>query len=294
MTSRPSLSLFVLLSLSAACKPARPQPRAVQATTPPVSAEVLATVNGAPITRPEVVAAARGPSAHGGSGAAETPPETLERLVQEELRAQRAVSLGLDRDPTFRTDLARAEASLRSWRRTHLATLLETHEQTTRPTVSDAEARAYYEANSPRIRTEVHIAQILLRDEAAITRALAEVRAGAPFEEVARRQFVGLPDSAGHPWDLGFLHWNLLPTTWRGLAYSLPVGQTSEVIPGPNNRFWLINVVARRELPELTFEAMRPAIVTILQEERRLATRTGEREDLRRDARIVYSNNPAP
>ena len=294
MTHRPRLlPLLVLLPLLGACRPASPQPRAAEPSAP-VAAEALATVNGVAITRPEVVAAARGPSAHGGTGVAETPAETLERLIQEELRAQRAVRLGLDRDPGFRADLARAEASLRSWRRTQLATLLETHDQTTRPEVTEAEARAFYDANAPRIRTEVRVAQILLRDEAAITRALAEVRGGAPFEEVARRQFAGLPETAGRPWDLGYLRWNLLPAAWRDLAYSLPVGQTSEVLRGPNNRFWIINVVDRRERPELTFEAMRAAITQTLQEERRLAVRSGEREDLRRDARIVYVGGRAP
>jgi len=72
------------------------------------------------------------------------------------------------------------------------------------------------------------------------------------------------------------------------------VGQTSEVLRGPNNRFWIIDVVDRRERPELTFEAMRTAITQTLQEERRLAVRSGEREDLRRDARIVYVGGRAP
>ena len=299
MTHRapPSL-LLVLLPLLGACRSAPPQARAAEATpaqpATPVAAEVLATVNGVAITRQEVVGAARGPSAHGGTGTAETPAETLERLIQEELRAQRAARMGLDRDPTFRADLARAEASLRGWRRTQLATLLDTHEQVARPEVSEAEARAFYDANVPRIRTEVRVAQILLRDEAAIARALAEVRGGTAFEEVARRQFASLPPAAGRPWDLGYLRWNLLPAAWRDLAYTLPVGQTSDVLRGPNNRFWIINVVDRRERPELTFEAMRVAITQTLQEERRLAVRTGEREDLRRDARIVYVGGRAP
>ncbi|MBK8695761.1 MAG: hypothetical protein IPN17_26715 [Deltaproteobacteria bacterium] len=53
-------------------------------------------------------------------------------------------------------------------------------------------------------------------------------------------------------------------------------------------------MVDRRERPELTFEAMRVAITQTLQEERRLAVRSGEREDLRRDARIVYAGGRAP
>ena len=294
MNLRSFLLILGTLPLLPACKTSQARPQDSGAPTPHSTGEVLATVNGVPITRQEVTGAARPASAHGGSGAAETPAQTLDRLIQEELRAQRAVHLGLDRDPQFQSDLERAEASFRTWRRSQLLTLLEAHDQTARPAIGDAEARAYYDANGPRVRTEVRIGQILLRDEAAITRALAEIRGGAPFEEVARRQFASLPESAGRPWDLGYLRWNLVPAAWRDVVYTLPIGQTSDVIRGPNNRFWLINVVDRRERAELTFDAMRPAIVQLLQEERRLATRTSESEDLRRGAQIVYLQRPSP
>ncbi len=299
MRLRPLASVLATLALTAAtgCRhPAgRPAPDAGATTAPPaVVGEVLVTVNGVPITREEVTSAARGPSSHGGSGAAETPEQTLDRLIGEELQSQQAMRRGLDREPGFRADLARAEASFREWRRSQLATMLETQEQTARPAVSDADARAYYDANATRIRTEVHVEQILLRDEAAVARALAEVRGGAAFEEVARRQFAGIPDGAGHPWDLGWLRWNLVPAAWRDMAYTLPVGQTSNILRGPNNRFWIIHVIERREQPELTFEAMRPAVLQVVQEERRLSQRLGASDALRRDAHIVFVHRPAP
>lgn len=291
MIPRPLAFFFATLPLLSACHSSQARPNAA-AVPHATTGDVLATVNGVPVTRQEVAGAARGESSHGGNIAAETPADTLERLIQEELRAQRAVSTGLDQDPTFRADFARAEASFNEWRRSQLATLFEAHEQTVRPTVSEAEAHAYYDANATRIRSEVHIAQILLRDEAAINRALAEIRAGAAFEDVARRQFPGLPESAGRPWDLGYLRWNLVPDSWREIVYTMPVGQTSDVIRGPNNRFWIVSVVDRRERAELTFEAMRAAITQILQDQRQLALRSGSNDDLRRHAQIVYVNRP--
>lgn len=297
MTTRRLSLLIASIPLLVACRSSHALGRpasATDATSQSASAaETLATVNGVPITRAEVHGAIREPSTHGGTGVAETEAATLERLIQEELQAQRAVSMGLDHDPAFQAELDRAQASLNEWRRSQLATLLNQQQQTVRATVSDAEARAYYDANAARIRTEVHIAQILLRDEAAVTRALADVRAGAAFEEVARRQFPGLPPSAGRPWDLGFLRWNMVPEAWRDVVYTMPVGQTSDVIRGPNNRFWIINVVDRQERAELTFEAMRPAVTQILQDQRTLAQRTSQSDDLRRHALIVYSTHRA-
>ena len=53
------------------------------------------------------------------------------------------------------------------WRRTQLAALLERRTNDADAGVSDVDARRWYEANTARARSEVRVAQILLRDEAA-------------------------------------------------------------------------------------------------------------------------------
>ncbi len=279
------IGLFLgTLALVASCD----SPRSVRDAGPRPVEGLLVTVNGHPLTRSDLQVSMRSAPTHG--GATENEHDALERIIQEELQAQRALEMNLDDDANFREQDRLAEARFHAARRSQLATLYEQHQTGQRATVSDAEARAYYEANGPRIRTEVRVQQILMRDETAAQQAAHDIHGGAPFEEVARRQF---PDIAPalHPWDLGVLRWNQIPEAWRTTLDAMTVGQTSDVISGPNHRHWVIKLLERRESPEVTFEVARPAIIQVLTEQHTVALRTNEAAELRRRARVVYTQH---
>ncbi len=283
-----ALPLALCLAL-AACNASH---GASPANAPRVEGEVLATVNGVPVTRDEVQGAAHGSLSHGG-GAPERNDDALARLIDDELLAQRAVATGLDRDPAFREELRVAEARFRVWRRTQLAALIERRTNDADAGVSDADARRWYEANTARARSEVRVAQILLRDEGAAAQALRELRGGASFDDVARRLAPPSTDPAERPWVIGPLRWHQLPDAWRAPLDALRVDEVSEVIRGPNRRFWILKLLERRENTELTFASTRATIAQVLRDERAATERTRLHDELRRGARIVYSA-PAP
>lgn len=256
-----------------------------QSTQAPVSqGDVIARVNGVAIDRAELSASSREGSPHGGTP--EPASAALEAVVFEELLAQRAVARGLDRDPGFTAEYRRAEARLRAWRRTQLAALAE--RQAGAEPVTVDEAQRYYSANEARVRGEVMVAQMLIRDEAAAESCLRELRGGVSFDDVARRLHPNLTDPAARPWEMGFLRWQQVPDAWRAPLDALQPGQVSAVIRGPNRRFWILKLLARRQAEGVTFESVRPVIVQRLTEERRAGARDRLRAELLRGARVEY------
>lgn len=288
--NRLILALLVLVVV-ASCSSSVPS-RENRAPAVVVGGDVLATVDGVAITRADVEAASAVPPDGHGGGTAPTPEVVLESLIEKQLLAQRALAGHLESDAEYAQELARREAQLNAWKRDRLAELFEQQQANQRPEVSEADARHYYDANASRIRTEVRVSQILLRDEARIRQALVDLRAGATFDEVAIRQFPVVPDLANKPWELPPLRWTQIPEPWQPVIDGIAVGQFSDVIVGANHRFWIIKVLERRENPELTFEATRPVIATLLQNERSTTTRSRLLEEARRSAHIVYAHPP--
>ncbi len=252
--------------------------------------EVLVTINDRPIVEADVDLALRG--GHDNGAVARRRSGVLENIIQQELARQRAVELGLDADSRYQAELHRMETQLNAFRRRGLSELYFRHEAARHAEVSDAEAKEFFEENSARIRTEFHIRQILVRKEERIEQALMEIKQEASFEEVARKQFPNLPKTAGEPWDLGYLRWTQVPKAWRSVVYGLKDGEVSGVIRGPNHRFWIIQLIDKREDPQITFESVKPIIVRYLKNSKIEALQESTYRDLRASARIVYAKTP--
>lgn len=289
MTRSPLRILLVGALLAASCgrAPASPTPP----SPPPAGGDIVARVNGVAIDRAEVPATGREGASPHGTGAPESEAAAIDRAVTEELLAQRAIAQGLDREPAFAAELRRAEGRFRAWKRAQLAALAE--RQAGAGPVTEQEARRYFTANESRIRSEVMVAQMLIRDEAAANAALAEIRGGASFDDVARRLHPNTTDPSERPWEMGYLRWNQIPDPWRPALSSLQPGQVSDVIRGPNRRFWIIKVLNRRDVSDVTFESVRPVIESVLGEERRASARERLRDELRHGARIEITGRAA-
>lgn len=257
--------------------------------------QVVATINGAPITASELAqtmaAASRGDTPHGGAPAAVAPTrdKVLATMIDQELAAQRAVALGLDQDRGYREELARLEAQLATFRRQRLAALFDRALAAEAP-VDPAAVRAYYDQHQARIRTRVHVWQMLFRDPAKAQAAAAELAAGKDFAEVARAAMAA-PEGQ-RPWDVGELAWNQVPEAWAPVLPSLAVGASSGVIVGPGGRWWIIHLVDRRDDPAQTFDHARPAIELALGADAAAAARAAIMARLRREARIELAPRP--
>jgi hypothetical protein len=260
------LFTFALATLAVACE----QP-------PKASGAAVATVNGVAITEAELNAVLK-PSAHQPDAALPERRKTaLATLVRDELMRQQAVEAGLEPEGLASDEVKRLEAQLAVAKRRALADAwLRREVQRAEPT--EAEARAVFEAQKGAFGTDYHVQQILLRDEALIEKAAADLRAGVPFEEVAK--------SIGLPHELGFLAWKQLPEPWRPVVSALSPGQASGVIKGPGNRFWLIRLVETRPRAETSFEELKPMILEDLKRGRLDQVTQRAEVELRKTARI--------
>jgi peptidyl-prolyl cis-trans isomerase C len=255
----------------------------------PARKDIVATVNGTPIGAAEVKLETRAAAnPHPGQPMPQPDKDALEDLIRQELAAQRARELGLDQDPGYQEDLRRVEAQLTSFKRKKLADLFYQKHIVKQAEVTDEEARRYFDEHAAQLRTEVHVHQILSRDEGQIGQTLAELERGVPFEEIADRGQPTLPPGARKPWDTGFLRWQHLPEAWREVVYALEPGQRSGIIRGPNRRFWIVQVVAKREDPNVTFESVKPALVELLEQSKLAAVRAETEKSLRAKAKIEY------
>ncbi len=260
-------------------------------TQPPESTkDILATVNGTAIRDADLRFALKS-----GGHVKEIPPEhrknVLEVIIRQELIRQRAIELGLDANPGYQEKLHRMEAQINAFKRKELSELFW-REIAGRAVVGEAEAKKYFAENAARIRTELHVWQILLRKESSIDQALNDLEKGTSFEKVAGRQFPKLPKTVRVPWDLGYLRWKQIPKAWRNVVYDLKKGGVSGVIRGPNNRFWIIKLIDKRENPAITFERIKPAIMEILKSAKIEAFSENTGRELRAKAKIVYSKRP--
>jgi len=135
--------------------------------------------------------------------------------------------------------------------------------------VTDQEAKEYFEKNSKRIQTKVHIWQIFYKgDEARIAEDYKELKSGKSFEKVASKRFPILPKGMQAPWDLGDMHWSQIPPFWAGSIDRLEPGQMSDIIKGPNDRFWVIKVVGKTVDPNITFATEKGKIVEGLRKQK--------------------------
>lgn len=255
---------------------------------PEGGSDILATVNGVPISERDV----RYRSATGRHKTQMTPQgrrNVLETVIREELFRQRAVELGLDGDPRYQQGLRELEARVNAFARAELSRLFIQRETKKSAVVSEEDARKYFVENESRIKTELHLWQILKKGRKhAVEQALQEIRNGTPFEQVAAAQFPALPKAAGSPWDLGYLRWQQVPAAWRDVVYDLKEGEMSEVIRGAGERFWIVKLIDRRENPQVTFESVRPTIIEVLRSEAAATVRERAEGELRNRAKIVY------
>lgn len=250
---------------------------------------VVATVNGAPITELDLAFASRGTTGGHQQGPTVDRAKVLDALILQELAYQQATKLGLDAEPKYQKELHALEAQINAFKRKKLSEILLQRELRQKAKVSDAEARQYFNDNAVRLRTELNVWQILRRDESGINKIQAELAQGLPFDEVAGKLFPNLPASDRKPWDMGYLQWHQIPEVWRTVVDNLQIGDTSDIIRGPKNRFWIIKLIDRRENPEITFEQAKPKITDILKNEKFQRLREETIQELRNQARIVYS-----
>lgn len=147
----------------------------------------------------------------------------LEGLVQGELLYQEAVRQKIDESPQIQKRIERLR------RRLVIEQFLK--EDTEAADASEQQLRDFFLANKERFRRResVTLAHIVLKTEKEAWDAVAELRKGTPFAQVARQSsiFEGTRDSGGM---MGTAERGALDKALEDVAFKLPIGQPSDPI----------------------------------------------------------------
>ena len=259
----PLIAVFLMASLFSCGE----KKEANQKTDGDVQSKILATVNGVPITENDVKQSLK----RGGHGENVNPEATqniLQTLVRNELVYQQSLELGLDKNPEYRKKLNEVEAQLRNFKKQEILSIYREYINN-KAVVTDQEAKEYFEKNSKRIQTKVHVGQIYYKgEEARIAEDYKEIKSGKSFEKVASKRFPNLPKGMKAPWDLGYLYWFQIPPSWQDSIDRMKPGQVSEIIKGPGGRFWVIKLVDASIDPKVTFDTEKGKMVEVLRKQK--------------------------
>jgi parvulin-like peptidyl-prolyl isomerase len=229
--------------------------------------KVLAKVNGVPITEYDLKQILkRVPMGEGMHP--EVSKNMLQTLVREELIYQRSIELGLDKNQEYRRKLREGEAQLRAFQRQEMSILFRRYVHD-KVEVTDSDVKGYFDKNVKKLQTKYHVWQIFYKGKyPEIVKDYGDLKSGMPFEKVAARRFPNLPPNVKAPWDIGEMHWNQMPQPWQDVVDRLAPGQVSDIIKGPNDRFWVIKLVAKTVDPKITFATEKERIVEVLRKEK--------------------------
>ena len=284
---KPSVLLIAVL-LMASLNSCGERQEANRKTDADIQDKVLATVNGVPITEADRRQILKRAVGHGQGVNPEVDKNVLETLVRNELIYQQSLELGLDNNQEYRRKLSDADAQLRDYKRKEISPLYREYIKN-KAVVTDSEAKEYFERNSKRIQEKIHLGQIYYRgEEARIAEDYKELKSGKSFEKVASKRFPNLPKGMNAPWDLGYLYWSQIPPYWQDSIDRLKPGQVSDIIKGPNERFWLIKLVDRTVDPNITFATEKEKIVEVLRKQKADELSETMLSRMRAKSKIIY------
>ncbi|MBK5099545.1 MAG: peptidyl-prolyl cis-trans isomerase [Desulfobacteraceae bacterium] len=238
----------------------------VQDKEKPAAAEgkVLATVNRTEITESDLNFMLRG--GHGLKVTPEMKEESLERLVDLELLYQQGLKLGFDKDMKYRNAVRQMELRTAHFRRGEMARQVYNREIAATVKVHNEEGKKYYDENAAKIRTEVHVAQMVFVNRAEATKALEQLATGVSFEDMSEKKSEKSPAKKKSSWDLGYLKWNQLPSGWQETIYRLKSGEVSGIIDDKKTGIRIIKLIDKREISTRDYESVKAVILNRLRD----------------------------
>ena len=238
----------------AARPPAARPPAATPAPAPAAPADpVVARVGSEEIRSSDLSDAAQAlPEELRGMAPNQLYPLLLDQQIDRKILVIAARKAGLPNDPAVQRQVARAtETALQN------ALLL----RDVGPGLTEEAVRARYErdfAGKPG-EEEVRARHILVADEATAQRLLAEARAGADFEDLARKNSTD-PTAQSGGGDLGFFKRGDMLPEFAGAAFALQPGELSASPVQTRFGWHIIKVEERRIAPPPPYDQVRDEI----------------------------------
>jgi len=272
MTTRRILLLLSAAALVTACSPSSKEPSgekpaaapAPQAAAPQAGAttveasEVVATYSGKKLTSADVVQEIErlpGPS-RAYLSAPDRKRQFVENMILNDLLFAEAQKAGYDKDPDIEKQLADM--------RKRLVVQRLMREYQTPPTITDEDAKKYYDDN-PNLfsTTQIKASHILVKDEDTAKRLHAQLVADpSKFAELAKQESID-KTSGAKGGDLGKFGQGRMVPDFERVAFSLKPGQLSD--PVKTQYGWHIILVSEREEGERKpFDQVKEQIKTAL------------------------------
>ena len=251
----------------------------------PAFAQNLAIVNGKPVPKARLDALEAQIKAQAARTGQPIPPEVQgqlrEEIIAREVFMQEAQRRGLEASPDYRAKMELARQSV-------LIGELFADFQKNSP-VTDAEAKAEYDkvigSQVPAAGAkEIKARHILVEKEDEAKAIIAQLKKGAKFEELAKKQSKD-PGSGAQGGDLGWANPSGYVPEFSDAMKKLDKGQTTEAPVKSQFGYHVIRVddVRDAKAPELpSFDAVKPQIVQQLQQQKLVKFQ----EDLRAKAKV--------
>jgi peptidyl-prolyl cis-trans isomerase C len=247
--------------------------------------QVLAEVNGAKITTgdfnrevknlPEYLRAM-----------ADTPQgrrEMLDTMVIRELILQKASKDGLDKGPELEEKLQ--ELKKRLIVESFLKKKVETDAK-----ISDADLKKFYDQHIDKFKTgeQIRASHILVKNEQTAKELLAQIRKGASFEELARKNSVD--SSAAKGGDLGWFNKGAMVPVFEKAALALKEGQVSDVVKSDFG-FHIIKLTGKRPAGTRPFEEVKDQIKAALLPTKQQEIFQKIKEELKKSAKVTVKED---
>lgn len=124
------------------------------------------------------------------------------------------------------------------------------YRQMMRAQLVSATLRSQLEEQVPPTAEQVHLRAIIVSTEEEAKKALDRINAGEDFGAVAREMTLD-PNGKNTGGDIPFSPRENLPAVFADQAFTLPIGQVSDIIPGETAGFYIIQVLERDPNREL-------------------------------------------
>jgi peptidyl-prolyl cis-trans isomerase C len=244
------------------------------------AAQNVAIVNGKPVPKARVDALLKQAQRSGQQLPPDIDVRARDAVVMQEIFAQEAERRGLAATPEFKSEMELARTRV-------LLQQLQADFEKKNP-VTDAEAKAEYDkVKAQNTGTEYHVRHILVEKEEDAKRLIAQIKGGAKFEEIAKKNSKD-PGSAENGGDLEWAKPDSYVPEFGEAMAKLKKGEMTEVPVKSQFGYHIIKLEDTREAQFPTFEQVRPQL-----QQRLAQTKLQQfQQDLRTKAKTDYKFQP--
>lgn len=229
-----------------AAKPAAP---AKPAASAPLKDPIVAMINGQPIRLSELEVAQQAlPPQYRSMPFQAVFPALLERIVDSKLVVQEAKKNKVGEDPAYKRRMAFVEEQV-------IQDYWLQREYARKVTVEKLRQRYEEKLKSMPLEEEVHARHILLAKEDEAKAVIAELKAGAAFDKVAREKSTDKASGA-EGGDLGWFKKGDMVPEFANAVFALSKGQLTEAPVQTKFGYHVILLDDRRQVPPPAFEEM--------------------------------------